>query len=508
MYSFIFILDVNFLRESDGEVVSLVLFLEYGPSIILIAYLCSFLFDNGSKGQMVVFLGVYLGSFIFSVTSFVLRLVSSTREAHDDIVSWIFRLFPFYDFTVSFIHMGNVSLYNIFYKWNEVPDYFDAKIALYEIIFLAVTIFLMMLLLVWVENWIQFLGLLKKKNVKSHQDYKLADPVIRNMVKKDLEEKNGQTNIDNDQNGKSDPNQDTQKDALKKFEYNESYKEIADSNTGQNKDQKTEEKNLSPSQTMDKENFVKMTSKTVEIKNLYKYYKKETKGHVVAVKGISMDVYEGECFGLLGTNGAGKTTTFKIMCGELSPSFGTVKILDEIMPYNLNKVRQYMGYCPQFDALLTKLSSQEHLELFCHLKGIDPKYHKFLIESSLKNLNLLKYRNVAAGTYSGGNKRKLNVAIALLGKPPIVFLDEPSSGMDPEARRFMWTVINNITNMQKKSSIVLTTHSMEEAEALTNRLMIMVEGRVKVLNNVQTIKNIYGNAFEIDIGRFLVNVNF
>jgi ATP-binding cassette subfamily A (ABC1) protein 3 len=247
-----------------------------------------------------------------------------------------------------------------------------------------------------------------------------------------------------------------------------------------------------------------MTNKTVEIRNMYKVYKKKTGGTTMAVKGTFLDVFEGECFGLLGTNGAGKTTTFKIMCGELAPSYGSVKILDEVMPYNLDKVRQYMGYCPQFDALLTKLTSQEHIELFCHLKGIDPKYHKYLIETTLKNLNLLKYRNVNAGTYSGGNKRKLNVAIALLGKPPIVFLDEPSSGMDPEARRFMWTVINNITNVQKKSSIVLTTHSMEEAEALTNRLAIMVSGRIKVMGNVQTIKNVYGDAFEIDVGKALM----
>jgi ATP-binding cassette subfamily A (ABC1) protein 3 len=91
---------------------------------------------------------------------------------------------------------------------------------------------------------------------------------------------------------------------------------------------------------------------------------------------------------------------------------------------------------------------------------------------------------VLAGTYSGGNKRKLSVAIALLGNPPIVFLDEPSSGMDPEARRFMWQVVSRITSGSKKSSIVLTTHSMEEAEALSTKLAIMVEGNVKCIGPV------------------------
>ena len=91
-------------------------------------------------------------------------------------------------------------------------------------------------------------------------------------------------------------------------------------------------------------------------------------------------------------------------------------------------------------------------------------------------MNLRQYENICAGTYSGGNKRKLSVAIAMIGNPPIVFLDEPSTGMDPEARRFMWNIISRISTERKKSSVVLTTHSMEEAEALCSKLSIMVDG--------------------------------
>lgn len=112
----------------------------------------------------------------------------------------------------------------------------------------------------------------------------------------------------------------------------------------------------------------------------------------------------------------------------------------------MGEIRHLIGYCPQFDALLANLTSEEHLYLYCALKGIDKKYHDELVDDMIEKMNLQKYRNVQAGTYSGGNKRKLSVAIALIGKPPIVFLDEPSSGMDPYARRFMWSVINNITN--------------------------------------------------------------
>lgn len=117
------------------------------------------------------------------------------------------------------------------------------------------------------------------------------------------------------------------------------------------------------------------------------------------------------------------------------------------------------------------------------------------MEQKIVEMNLKKYENVCAGTYSGGNKRKLSVAIALLGNPPIVFLDEPSTGMDPEARRFMWNVINRISTTRKKSSIILTTHSMEEAEALSTRMSIMVNGTLKCLGSVQHIKNKFGKVF-------------
>jgi ATP-binding cassette subfamily A (ABC1) protein 3 len=130
------------------------------------------------------------------------------------------------------------------------------------------------------------------------------------------------------------------------------------------------------------------------------------------------------------------------------------------------------------------LTAREHLELYAAIKGIPSNMREKLITEKIEQLNLTKYENVLAGTYSGGNKRKLSVAIALLGNPPIVFLDEPSSGMDPEARRFMWQVVSRITSGSKKSSVVLTTHSMEEAEALSTKLAIMVEGNVKCIGPV------------------------
>jgi len=114
-------------------------------------------------------------------------------------------------------------------------------------------------------------------------------------------------------------------------------------------------------------------------------------------------------------------------------------------------------------------------------------------------MNLKQYENVLAGTYSGGNKRKLSVAIAMIGNPSVVFLDEPSTGMDPEARRFMWNVISRISTERKLSSIILTTHSMEEAEALATKMGIMVNGGLKCVGTCQHIKNKFGGGYEIEI---------
>ena len=114
-------------------------------------------------------------------------------------------------------------------------------------------------------------------------------------------------------------------------------------------------------------------------------------------------------------------------------------------------------------------------------------------------MDLKKFENIPAGTYSGGNKRKLSVAIAMVGNPPIVFLDEPSTGMDPGARRFMWNVISSIATERKQSSILLTTHSMEEAEALSTKIAIQVEGSLKCIGSVQHLKSKFGKGYEVEI---------
>lgn len=133
------------------------------------------------------------------------------------------------------------------------------------------------------------------------------------------------------------------------------------------------------------------------------------------------------------------------------------------------------------------------------MKCLPKKLKKIAIDTKIHEMNLDEYRDKLSGTLSGGNKRKLSVAMAMIGDPHIIFLDEPSTGMDPKARRFMWKVISRISTERKQSTVILTTHSMEEAEALSTRLGIMVNGNFKCIGTPQHIKSKYGKGFEIEI---------
>uniref|UniRef100_A0A670KMZ7 ATP-binding cassette sub-family A member 2 n=1 Tax=Podarcis muralis TaxID=64176 RepID=A0A670KMZ7_PODMU len=235
----------------------------------------------------------------------------------------------------------------------------------------------------------------------------------------------------------------------------------------------------------------------LKIENLTKVYKSRKIGRILAVDRLCVGVRPGECFGLLGVNGAGKTTTFKMLTGDESTTGGEAFINGHSILKDILQVQQSLGYCPQFDALFDELTAQEHLELYTRLRGIPWKDEERVVKWALKKLELAKYANKPASTYSGGNKRKLSTAIALIGYPAFIFLDEPTTGMDPKARRFLWNLILDIIKTGR--SVVLTSHSMEECEALCTRLAIMVNGRLKCLGSIQHLKNRFGDGYMITV---------
>ncbi|XP_025894553.1 ATP-binding cassette sub-family A member 7 [Nothoprocta perdicaria] len=216
---------------------------------------------------------------------------------------------------------------------------------------------------------------------------------------------------------------------------------------------------------------------------------------VPAVDRLCVAIPPGECFGLLGVNGAGKTTTFKMLTGDTEVTLGEAWLQGHSVRTELPSVHQSMGYCPQFDAITDLLTGREHLEFYSRLRGVPEEETAGVAQWGIAKLGLGPHADQPAGKYSGGNKRKLSTAIALLGCPPVVFLDEPTTGMDPRARRFLWDCILSV--IREGRSVVLTSHSMEECEALCTRMAIMVNGRFRCLGSIQHLKNRFGDGYTV-----------
>ncbi|MGH0124822.1 UNVERIFIED_CONTAM: hypothetical protein FKN15_074026 [Acipenser sinensis] len=178
-----------------------------------------------------------------------------------------------------------------------------------------------------------------------------------------------------------------------------------------------------------------------------------------SVATFVLDLFGNDCFGLLGVNGAGKTTTFQMLTGDTDVTGGEAFLNGKSVLSEIHDAHQNMGYCPQFDAINELLTGREHLELYAILRGVPEEEVCKVAEWGVRKLGLVKYMDKGAGNYSGGNKRKLSTAMALTGGPPVVFLDEPTTGMDPKARRALWNCILGI--IKEGRSVVLTSHRYE-----------------------------------------------
>ncbi|XP_037903715.1 ATP-binding cassette sub-family A member 3-like isoform X5 [Hermetia illucens] len=225
---------------------------------------------------------------------------------------------------------------------------------------------------------------------------------------------------------------------------------------------------------------------------LTKFYRR-----FLAVNNLSVAVEHGDCFGLLGVNGAGKTSAFKMLTGDENISYGKVWIEGYNIQSEMNSVKDKIGYCPQFDALLFEMTGFELLKMFCLIHGIPKEIIPRLIERLARDLAFEECLYRRTEGYSGGNKRKLSAAIALLGDPHIIYMDEPTSGIDPASRRKLWDMICLIRNSGK--GIILTSHSMEECEALCTRVAIMVNGEFKCLGSTQHLKNKFSKGISLSI---------
>ncbi|KAL2935160.1 ABC transporter A family member 12 [Bienertia sinuspersici] len=218
----------------------------------------------------------------------------------------------------------------------------------------------------------------------------------------------------------------------------------------------------------------------------------------IAVKGMYLALPRVGCFGMLGPNGAGKTSFISMMIGLTKPTYGTAFINGLDIRIDMAKIYSMIGVCPQHDLLWETLTGREHLLFYGRLKNLRGAALKEAVEESLKNVNLF-YGGVAdkqVAKYSGGMKRRLSVAISLIGDPKVVFMDEPSTGLDPASRNNLWNVVKHA---KQDRAIVLTTHSMEEAEALCDRLGIFVDGSLQCIADAKELKARYGGTLVFTI---------
>ncbi|MBO7425719.1 MAG: ABC transporter ATP-binding protein [Clostridiales bacterium] len=205
------------------------------------------------------------------------------------------------------------------------------------------------------------------------------------------------------------------------------------------------------------------------------------------VDGLSLEIKEGEIFGLLGPNGAGKSTTMNMICSLLNPTAGSVEVFGMDIKKDLNKIKPLIGYIPQELAIYGNLKAWENVELFTSLYDIKGKELKGAIDEALDFVGLSEKRNSFAKTFSGGMKRRLNIACALGHKPKLLIFDEPTVGIDPQSRNFILEKIKAINKMG--TTVIYTSHYMEEVEAICSKIAIMDNGKIVACGTKEELKN-------------------
>ena len=433
-----------------------IFYLLYGPGLISLTYLLSFYLNDSNAQNAIVIMNLAIGD-LGAIVIYLFRLLHSTKKIAL-FVEYILTLIPTFSFDFAFtLLLNSMVIFWVDYRdeWHSFRD--DSIIRKFNLllsilIYLSVECVLYPIILILKEKRTYIFQQPPNKLLISNKS-EIKDIGVKNEIKR--------SNFDEIQgNG---------------------------------------ENNIKAGSINEKEKFA------IRIKNLRKIYRnvflccKSKKNDVTAIKNLNFCLEKGECFGILGPNGSGKTTTFKCITQEFAQDNGRIFINGEIISNNFSKLNDLFGYCPQSDAIFEYLTVYENLEFYAGIKGIKKNMIKILVDAMIKEMTLEEFRNKISGQLSGGNKRKLSVAISMLGNPPIILLDEPSSGMDPESRRFMWSIIHKISTKGKNSSIILTTNLMEEAEVLCRRIGILLNGEFVCLGKSKEIKERYGYGYEINL---------
>ena len=218
----------------------------------------------------------------------------------------------------------------------------------------------------------------------------------------------------------------------------------------------------------------------IQIKDLCKKY-----GQIIAVDNLTLEIRQGEIFSLLGINGAGKTTLIKMLSCITKPTSGDAIILGSSVKNSSEKIKEYIGVSPQQSAIAPSLTVNENLKLIAGIHGYSKEEQKKKVKEISERFGLQEIMDRRASQLSGGWQRRLSIAMALINNPKILFLDEPTLGLDVIARSELWSVIRSLKG---RSTVILTTHYMEEAEALSDRIGIMKNGKLLTTGTADDMK--------------------
>ena len=458
------------------------LYVLYGPALISFTYCLSYFLNKEGPGQTIaLFVNLFFGTLGGSAV-LILRTNKNLKKL-GEVISYILRLVP--TFCISYGYNELLSKKMLFgidnYKENMNQDELETLKKKYnnskyvidyiktDLIYLSIEIVVYTFFLIILENKDYLIWKISFKKKRANTSY--------------------ETDIDDD-------DYETKDD---KIQY------------GMTSGKKIKQKR--------KKDFI------LRVSNLSKKFKSfelfKCKKKSFGINKLSFKVENGECFGLIGQNGAGKTTTFKCLCKEVKPDNGNVKINKiDIFNYSLRSKSPTIGYCPQFDSVFEHLTVEENLYFYGRLKGVREDVLYNVVNLIMKKLDLKKFENVKCKNLSGGNKRKLSVGISIMCYPNVIFMDEPSTGMDPYTRRLLLELLNKayLKNQNRKEikdkdlrrAIILTTHSIEEVEALCDKIGILKNGSIEEdrVGSINEIVENHSKGIELNVEFKKINYDY
>ena len=472
-----YVFGLNLFKETDFLLVFLTLVI-WGYAQIALAFFFQAFLSNGRTTSVIGYMiALWL---IIICTCLNLAMFVIPKEA-----PYILNIFPSFAMSRIFYYMATYCGYETcIAKFSRIND--EVKYALVYM-FIGGTIFLCLGVYLYEV-------LPKQYGIRKNPIFCIEDG-----IKKCQKEKEEEENVIREDN-KSENNENEKKvDLLIEKDNNENIN--LNNNIGDNEDEEVRKELIIVRDILDK-GYYELRKYPLVCDGLTKIYqtnlksKDPKKKNKKSLNNFTIHLNDSEIFGLLGPNGAGKTTFFSILTGIYEPTSGNAFIRGNSILKNIEKTYEYIGYCPQFDLLWEDLSVENTLLFYSRMKNKDKKKIYLMVEKILIDVRLVKFRKYLVRELSGGMRRRLSLGVALIGEPPIVFLDEPTTGLDPKNKREIWDILSHC---KENRCMILTTHLMDEAETLCDRIGIIIKGKIRCLGSQYKLKNNYGKGFKLCI---------